>query len=601
MDTSKLIRLVQEIRQDVDVVPEGRPRELMGRVLNLVETVVAEATRVAEENERLREFLRKAHVKLPPPSSSPSAEVKSQEPTNGKTPASPSSESDTTIAAGAASASDRSSEKERRAREKPKPKRHPDYRSFRPISIDRTVLCPVDPARLPSDAIFLGCEETRVQDLLIRTDNVLYRAEVWQSPSQGRLVGELPAGVQGEFGPQLRALLVSLKYVAGTSLPRAQELVEHLGILISSASVVKILHAAAEPLKAEKEALFRAALAATTYQHIDDTRARVGGASWHTHVIGSPLHASYFTRPNKDRLTVLDLLRTGPRTYRFDTLTQELLQRFHVPKKWRRRAARLPQRRDLTEAELTPLLDAWQPAPPASCLANLREAAALASYRARPDHVGTLVGDGAKQFRHVADHFQACWVHEGRHYKEIAPVVPQHQEQLERFRSDFWDYYGALQKYRAAPTPLRAEQLRTEFDELFSRRTGYDALDARIARTQRRKAELLTVLEHPEVPPHNNPAESDERTPARRRDVSLHCRHAAGADEMDTFTTIVVTAKKLAINAYQYLCDRISGAMRLPSLASLITQRAAGNPLPNPRPPTVPSQSSETPQQLLAI
>ena len=82
------------------------------------------------------------------------------------------------------------------------------------------------------------------------------------------------------------------------------------------------------------------------------------------------------------------------------------------------------------------------------------------------------------------------------------------------------------------------------------------------------------MLEHPETPLHNNPAELDERVAARRRDVSLHCRQGKGADEMDTFTTIVQTAKKLLVNGYEYLHDRISGALRLPSLAHLIRARS---------------------------
>ena len=49
-----------------------------------------------------------------------------------------------------------------------------------------------------------------------------------------------------------------------------------------------------------------------------------------------------------------------------------------------------------------------------TCLENIREAAVLVPYRARPDHVRLLVGDDAKQFRHVADEFQLCWIHEGR-------------------------------------------------------------------------------------------------------------------------------------------------------------------------------------------
>ena len=93
------------------------------------------------------------------------------------------------------------------------------------------------------------------------------------------------------------------------------------------------------------------------------------------------------------------------------------------------------------------------------------------------------------------------------------------------------------------------------------------------------------MLDHPEIPLHNNPAELDERVAARRRDVSLHCRHAAGADEMDTFTSIVQTAKKLLVNGYEYLHDRLSGLLRMPSLASLIQQRSAVAPTPPSRAP----------------
>jgi hypothetical protein len=49
--------------------------------------------------------------------------------------------------------------------------------------------------------------------------------------------------------------------------------------------------------------------------------------------------------------------------------------------------------------------------------------------------------------------------------------------------------------------------LRQEFDELFSARTGYTALDDRIAKTEAKKDELLTVLSVPSVPLQNNGSE----------------------------------------------------------------------------------------------
>jgi hypothetical protein len=262
-----------------------------------------------------------------------------------------------------------------------------------------------------------------------------------------------------------------------------------------------------------------------------------------------------------------------------------------VPEKWRQRAAELPQDCDLSEDELTALLKGWQPPPPAASLTSLREAAAIASYRARPDHVPILIGDDAKQWQPLCDEFGLCWIHEGRHYPKLLPVVPCHQQQLEAFRQRYWDFYGELHKYRAAPTPTRAVELRLEFDQLFGTKTGYAALDQRIAKTRCKKTALLTVLDHPEIPLHNNPAELDERVMARRRDVSLHCRDEAGADEMDTFTSIVQTARKLLVNGYEYLYDRLSGSLRLPSLSSLIRQRSEVSLTPPPRASPSPAAS----------
>ncbi|MCB9924426.1 MAG: hypothetical protein H6822_19765 [Planctomycetaceae bacterium] len=86
----------------------------------------------------------------------------------------------------------------------------------------------------------------------------------------------------------------------------------------------------------------------------------------------------------------------------------------------------------------------------------------------------------------------------------------------------YWDYYESLRQYRASPSTERAASLGLEFDELFASRTGYAALDARIAKTAAKKNELLTVLSEPSVPLHNNASELQARVSARRRDVSLH-------------------------------------------------------------------------------
>ena len=120
-----------------------------------------------------------------------------------------------------------------------------------------------------------------------------------------------------------------------------------------------------------------------------------------------------------------------------------------------------------------------------------------------------------------------------------------------------------------------ATKLRQDFDELFATRTGYEALDQRIAKTESNRHDLLTVLSEPLVPLHNNASELGARVSARRRDVSLHSRSKRGVRAMDVFTTLVQTLKKLGLSAYAYLRDRLSRSLERPALAQSILQAAA--------------------------
>jgi len=87
------------------------------------------------------------------------------------------------------------------------------------------------------------------------------------------------------------------------------------------------------------------------------------------------------------------------------------------------------------------------------------------------------------------------------------------------------------------------------------------------------------VLIHPEILLHNNPAELGARQRVRKRDVSLQARTSEGLGAWDTFQTLVSTAKKLEVNIYQYLHDRLAQTNLLPSLAQLIEERAQHPPL----------------------
>ena len=127
--------------------------------------------------------------------------------------------------------------------------------------------------------------------------------------------------------------------------------------------------------------------------------------------------------------------------------------------------------------------------------------------------------------------------------------------------------------YRQQPSADEKVRLVTELDTLFATVTGY-RLDERIEKTKLKKASLLLVLDHPEIPLHNNPAELGARQRVRNATWSWP-RTPDGAKAWDTFMTLTATAKKLGVSIYHYIHDRVSGAFEMPDLADTITQRAA--------------------------
>ena len=78
---------------------------------------------------------------------------------------------------------------------------------------------------------------------------------------------------------------------------------------------------------------------------------------------------------------------------------------------------------------------------------------------------------------------------------------------------------------------------------------------------------------------HNNPAELGVRAQARMRDINFHTMSENGTKAKDTFSTIVQTARKLGVNIYQYIYDRMSQEYKMPSLASIITDRSKSQPI----------------------
>ena len=470
--------------------------------------------------------------------------------------------------------SDHSSEKERRT-----PKRWRKGSKVNRIHIDREERLKVDKSVLPADAEFKGIEEVVVQDVRLTTDNVCFAKEKYYSPSQRRTyLASMPAGYVGEFGPGVRSLVLTLYYASGMTEPKIEELLGHIGIFISAGQVSNLLVKGQAEWHEEKDAVWQAGLASTEWQHIDDTSTRVNGENQHCHIVCNPYYSAYFTRPRKDRLTVIQLLQGGDSLeFLLNQQTVAWLELFNTPMWAQQKMTNWPQGQVLTRAQMDALL-----MPDVAARLNeqqrarILDAAALTAYHDQDETpiISILLSDDASQFQHITPQQALCWIHEGRHYKKLTPFVEHHQQLLDDFQTQFWDFYHELQDYREAPSSSQADRLRADFERIFSTTTGYEALDRRIAKTLAKQERLLLVLDHPEVPLHNNPAELAVRQRVRKRDISFGPRTDDGIAAWDTFNTLSETAKKLGVNFYAYIHDRVSDARKMPSLASLIQQHS---------------------------
>ena len=463
-------------------------------------------------------------------------------------------------------------------RERHEPKKWKKSRKLDRIKIDHAEVLDVEPECLPADARFKSYEDVVVQDLDIRTNNILFRKKKYHSQSAGKTyLAELPRGYEGQFGPGLKSLAIVMSFGMQATEPKILEFFDNFGIQISSGQLSNILIKDKELFHTEKDAVYEAGLRSSPWQHIDDTGARVNGQNQYCQIVCNPLYTAYFTTEKKSRLTVVDVLRNfNERTFLLNAKAFELLHSLKLPARVVRRLKRFPQDQELSEAEFTGLLDEHSLDLGPLQRNRVLDAAAVAAYHAQLEFpvVRLAICDDAPQFKLVTEELALCWIHDGRHYKKLVPYVAHHRQLLDAFQKRYWVFYKQLLDYRGHPTAKDHVRLADQFDELFSTVTGYDALDKRIAKTKAKKHFLLMVLDHPEIPLHNNPAELGARRQVRKRKISLGTRTEDGTKAGDTFATLAATAKKQDVSFYEYIYDRVSGAYEMPSLADLITRQA---------------------------
>jgi hypothetical protein len=191
-----------------------------------------------------------------------------------------------------------------------------------------------------------------------------------------------------------------------------------------------------------------------------------------------------------------------------------------------------------------------------------------------PDLV--ILSDDAGQFD-VLLH-ALCWIHAERSIHKLVGYNDAQREALTGIRGQIWDFYADLKSYRETRCIRKKPELLERFDRIFTTRTCYETLNRTLARIHKNKAELLLVLDRPEIPLHNNAAETDIREYVRKRIISGSTRSELGRRCRDTFASLKKTCRKLGVSFWEYLKDRVSGRNSIQRLADLMRQRVGEAP-----------------------
>ena len=433
---------------------------------------------------------------------------------------------------------------------------------------------------VPQGSRFKGYEDFSVQGIVFEAQNIRYRRQRWLTPDGKTIVAPLPESVKfvgKHIDVSVYRFVLNQYYHCHVTRPLILEHLLEMGLDISAGQVNRIIVEGHQRFHDEKDEILRVGLEISDYVNVDDTGARHKGKNGYCTHIGNDMFAWFETSQTKSRINFLSILRGGKKDYVLNDAAFDYMKAHGIPS----RQIELLEGCARTVFEN---LTEWNSVVESLNIKTethariITEAALLGSIMEHGSVNADLVilSDDAGQFN-VLLH-ALCWIHAERSLLKLIPVTDIQREALENARSLLWDFYRCLKTYKCFPGKNMKGELQQRFETIFRMETSYAALNQALWRIYKNKADLLVVLDRPEIPLHNNGSETDIREYVKKRKISGSTRSELGRRCRDTFASLKKTCRKLGVAFWDYLGDRLVRDNRIPWLPDLIRQRLIESP-----------------------
>lgn len=458
-------------------------------------------------------------------------------------------------------------------------------RKKKDLKIDLTKKIEINSGDIDGTYEYKGTRKVIVQNILFQRNNIEFELEKFYSKEYGKTVeADLPAGYDGGyFGPELVAFIKCSYYEGDVTIKKIFKLLDSIGVMISKKQINKIINDQPDELVEEMETARVAAIEKAGFQQIDDTGTKVLEAkkthqhqSVFTTVTCNPYFTFFYTSASKNRFNAVMALCGGNKKPLFKLNLQAILVMFCSWKslKIQKILEFASSEKVYSEEEVDALLkqDNFKKLKP-KVLKELKTAMLVGAFY--DGHLGVtgsaLVSDDAPQFNTIYDNHILCWYHEMRHYKELSPVIKEHEDQLEIFFTEVKSMYKVFKKWCKNRTDDLRDYIFRWFHKFFQEKSGYKLLDDRKKLTFNKMEKMLAPLwTNAKVPLDNNESERDIRGRSIKVKISLFDKTWNGAKARDLYTSLKQTCRKNGVSFYQFILDRTKKLGEIPPLSQII-------------------------------